>query len=449
MSKIRKGMKIFIHQGPAGVVHKLKNHHESKVKEEKYKARAKGFHLISDEERIRQKKVHFQDKIKFSVITPLYNTPEEYLLELLHSLVKQTYVNWELCLADGSDLQHGYVGEICREWAKKDSRIIYKRLQENRGISENTNVCIELASGEYLGLLDHDDILHESALFEMLTAIQKTGADFLYSDEVKFSGSIEAAADFNFKPGFGKDELRSHNYICHFTVFKRELLEGEETFYRPAFDGSQDHDMVLRLTEKAKCIRHVPKVLYYWRVHPNSVSMNLDSKRYAVDAAIRAVSEQLVRSGEKGKVKSNLPYQTIYRIQYDFDSKNKVAVLVHDIESEEEYSETVKVLKEHISYKNTFIIPVWKDTYETDGQALNRVIAKTKCNFFVLLDSHCVPKNKGWIEEMLMFAQRRDVFAVGAKVLYKDNTVCCAGIALSEPEPLKIRFLCEHGNNEE
>lgn len=449
MSKIKKGVRILIHQGPAGVIRKFRNYYQLKDIEKKYKVRARGFHLISDKERARQKSVCFQKMIKFSVITPLYNTPAEYLQELLHSMEKQTYENWELCLADGSDLQHAYVGEICKKWAEKDPRIIYKALQENKGISENTNACIEMASGEYLGLLDHDDVLHESALFEMMATIEKTGADFLYSDEVKFSGNIEDAADFNFKPGFGKDELRAHNYICHFTVFEKKLLEYEEAFYRPEFDGSQDHDMVLRLTEKARCIVHVPKVLYYWRVHPDSVSMNLDSKIYAVDAAIRAISGQLNRCGEKGEVESNLPYQTIYRIHYEFDSKRKVAILVHNIESEKQYNEVEKMLKTHTSYTNISIIPVWKDIHETDGRAFNRVTAETECEFIVLLDSHCVPKENNWIEEMFMFAQRKDVFAVGAKVLYEDDTICCAGIALYEADSLKIRFLCEHGSNKE
>ena len=225
MSKIKKGVRLLLTQGPAAVLVKLRNKRIEHLREAAFREKAKKVHLITEEQREYQKKYTFEEPIKFSIITPLYNTPREYLLELLHSVQRQTYSDWQLCLADGSDGAHAYVGKICREYAGRDARIVYTALPENKGISENTNACIALADGQYLGLLDHDDVLHESALFEMRRAIQKFHADFLYSDEVKFSGRIEDATDFNFKPGFGKDELRSHNYICHFTVFSRKLLE--------------------------------------------------------------------------------------------------------------------------------------------------------------------------------------------------------------------------------
>ena len=170
-------------------------------------------HMISDEERARQKSAQFANPVKISILTPLYNTPEPFLRALIASLKAQTYPNWELCAADGSDDAHAYVGRICREEAEKDPRIVYSHLEENGGISDNTNACIRLASGAYFGLLDHDDILHESALYEVMRAIEEKGADFIYTDEVKFDGDVEKASDFNFKPGFGKDELRSHNYV--------------------------------------------------------------------------------------------------------------------------------------------------------------------------------------------------------------------------------------------
>lgn len=274
--KIKKVIKMLIKQGPFAVLRAIRDHYRKKREEEKFRNRVRSLHLISDGERENQKNRKFLAPVSFSIITPLYNTPENYLRELLESLQKQTYPKWQLCLADGSDKEHEYVGEICREYASKDSRICYEVLEENKGISENTNECLKFATVDYIGLLDHDDILHESALYEMMKVIEEEKADFLYSDEVKFSGKIEDASDFNFKPGFGKDELRAHNYICHFTVFKKSLLDQIGQAYRPEFDGSQDHDMVLRLTEKAEKIVHIPKVLYYWRVHPQSVSMNLD-----------------------------------------------------------------------------------------------------------------------------------------------------------------------------
>ena len=278
MSKIEKGVNILLSQGPVGILKKIRDKSVEKKKMRDFQKEVKDIHIITPEQRKYQKEKRFEHPVKFSIITPLYNTPKDYLLELIQSLENQTYSNWELCLADGSDDPHAYVREVCESWRDKDERIVYSVLSENKGISHNTNACIELSSGQYFGLLDHDDVLHESALFEMMSEIERSNADFLYSDEVKFSGKIEDAMDFNFKPDFGKDELRSHNYICHFTVFSRALLEKVGQVYRPEFDGSQDHDMVLRLTEKASKIVHIPKVLYYWRGHPESVSMNLDYK---------------------------------------------------------------------------------------------------------------------------------------------------------------------------
>lgn len=270
------------------------------------------YHLIEDDERNRQREEVFDQNIKISVITPLYNTPENYLIQLIESVLNQTYTNWELCLADGSDAEHAVVRTICQQYAEKDARIVYRKLDKNEGIVGNTNRAIHYATGDYLGLLDHDDILHESALYECAKRI-RDGADFIFTDEMKFRESIEDSSDIVCKSGFGKDELRSHNYICHFVVFARKLLDGMSELYRKECEGSQDYDMVLRLTEKAEKIVHVPKILYYWRVHAGSVSMDLSVKQYAVDAAKKAISNHLERTKEYGQVECNLPYQTIYR----------------------------------------------------------------------------------------------------------------------------------------
>lgn len=454
MSKIKKGIKVLVTQGPAGIWKAVRNSKEAKIQEERFRMQAKSFHLVSEEELERQKLFRFDHPVTFSILTPLYNTPKQYLKELVDSLQKQSYPNWELCLADGSDEEHCYVGDICRAYAQSDNRIIYTVLQENKGISENTNECIKMASGSYFGLLDHDDVLHPSALFEMMRAIEKEHADFLYSDEVKFSGDIREAVDFNFKPDFGKDELRSHNFICHFTVFSRNLLGKTGQVYRSEFDGSQDHDMVLRLTEQAQKVVHIPKVLYYWRVHQNSVSMNLDSKLYAVDAAIRAVGEQLKRCGEFGTVASNLPYQTIYRIRYDIPDQEQVAVFLHHMQETDDFEKISREIKERTSYQNLKFYPVYGQTDiclqdGSNGTKWNQLISETNAPYIVLLHAKCYPLTDNWIEELLMFAQRRDVCGVSPKILYKDKTICYAGIALDSDKSYKLRFLCEHMSDEE
>lgn len=413
-------------------------------------------HMISDEERARQKSAQFANPVKISILTPLYNTPEPFLRALIGSLKAQTYPNWELCAADGSDEAHAYVGRICREEAAKDPRIVYRHLEENGGISDNTNACIRLASGAYFGLLDHDDMLHESALYEVMRAIEEKGADFIYTDEVKFDGDIEKASDFNFKPGFGKDELRSHNYICHFTCYSRALLESTGAWYRPAFDGSQDHDIVLRLTERARCIVHIPKVLYYWRVHEQSVSMDLSTKQYAVDAAIHAVAEQLQRAGEKGEVRSNLPYQTIYRVRYEVD-KALVSVLLYDAASPEQAQRCADRLARHTDWR-----PLELVCYEQaapahcpEGVAMKLVSKQARLadsldemaraaegKYLCLFAADLEPEQEDWLTEMAMLCQRPDVCAVGAKCYDEEDCVLCAGVALDSQAQDKIKPLC-------
>lgn len=237
----------------------------------------------------------FSRNPKISIITPLFNTPEKYLRQMIESVIAQTYGNWELCIVDFSDDPDSPVGSIASDYAAQDPRIIFKRDDENRGISENTNTCISLATGEYIGILDHDDVLHPSALFEVMKAIEEQ-ADFIYTDEIKFEENILYPFAPAFKPDFGREELRVRNYICHFNVYKRSLLD-KAGLYNPEYDGSQDHDIVLRLTEKAQKIVHIPKILYYWRVHSTSVAGNIGAKPYATDAGIRAVMAAYARDG--------------------------------------------------------------------------------------------------------------------------------------------------------
>ena len=210
-----------------------------------------------------------------SVLTPLYNTPEKYLREFLDSFVGQTAPNGQLCLADASDAAHGDVERIVKEYQQKNQQIVYKKI-ENKGIAANTNAAAQLATGEYLALADHDDILAPHALYTMGKAIlqlrQRGEPDgFLYSDEALFTKSIRRPMVAHFKPDYAPDYLLCCNYICHLAVFQKALWEqlGGE---RPECDGSQDHDLFLRLLEKTGGAAHVPQVLYYWRVHAGSTS---------------------------------------------------------------------------------------------------------------------------------------------------------------------------------
>ena len=290
-----------------------------------------GQRLFTARELESQRRHHFPRNVVFSIAVPLYNTPERFLRATIKSVLDQTYPHWELCLADGSDDEHGEVGRICREYAEKDSRIRYRKLEKNYGISGNTNACLEMATGAYIGLFDHDDLLHPAALYEVMRTIERTGADFIYTDESTFHDTPEDAYLPHFKPDFAPDNLRANNYICHFTVFKQTLL-AQAGLFDPACDGSQDHDMVLRLTEKAKRVAHIPEILYYWRAHAGSVAESAGIKPYVFQAGVRAVEKQLERLGLEGEVAPLRPGLTIYRTCYAVKGTPKVSILIPNYE---------------------------------------------------------------------------------------------------------------------
>lgn len=444
MSKLKKLIKsacscliILFKYGPTSLKRKIENYkYHNRVTQDKIDAT----HIFSEDILKQQRETNFSKNYKISILTPLYNTPEKFLIELLESLKKQTYSNWELCLADASDGEHDYVGNICEEYLKVDSRIVYKKLTKNSGISGNTNECFKLATGDYIGLLDHDDILHESLFYEIMKRIDETDADFIYTDEVKFEGDIHNITDvkaFNFKPSFGVDDLRSHNFICHFTCYKKELLDSEPCLYRDEYNGSQDHDMVLRLTEKAKRIEHIAKPLYYWRLHQQSVSMDLNSKPYVVDSAIRAVTSQLERKQENGVVASSLPFQTIYKVTYPIMDNPLISILVLS-DSKKDFEKFKKYCLNNSNYKNIDFIQsncFWNDIKLIKGKYVMVVSDKIK------------PLNRNWIEELLMHAQRKDIFMVSPKIYNRDFTINYAGICLHEKTNDNLYYLCQHDSN--
>lgn len=275
--------------------------------------------LPTEEELQAQRKRNFVKDFTFSIVVPTYHTPELFLRQMVESVLGQTFCRVELCIADGSC--DDSVERIVREYQKSDGRIKYQRLSENKGISENTNAGLQLATGEYIGLLDHDDILEIHALYEIRMALAKyPEADVLYTDEDKVSFDLQHYFEPHYKPDFNPDLLRSNNYICHFLVMKREILEKVGGF-RGEYDGAQDFDLVLRLTEAAKCVVHIPKVLYHWRSHDASTAANPMSKLYAYEAGRRAVEAHLERCGEPGVVTDTRFYgfyQTNYLIPQDY-----------------------------------------------------------------------------------------------------------------------------------
>ncbi len=439
----------------------------------------------TEERRREEEETVFPHMVKFSILVPLYNTPKEFLTAMLDSVVAQTYKNWELCLADGSDIggsigsdiggsigsdiggsigsggNHSYVGEICREYQKADreknggqGRIIYQKLEKNEGISGNTNRCLALATGEYIGLFDHDDILHPSVLYEYAKAINEQGADYIYCDETTFKNNdINKMLTMHFKPDYAVDNLRANNYICHFSVFHRHLLDGSELF-RTKYDGSQDHDMILRLTDKAKKVVHVPKLMYYWRSHAGSVA--IQAKTYAVDAAKGAVADHLRKHGYTHfKITSTRAFETIFKISYQIIGNPKISIVIANKDHEPDLRRCISSIMEKSTYDNYEIIivennsetPEIKKYYEElkederikivtyegsfNYSAVNNLGVKAAEGEYILLlnnDTQVITVN--WMEELLMYAQREDVGAVGAKLYYGDKTIQHAGVVL-------------------
>jgi len=406
------------------------------------------------EERKAQEETIFPNSVVISILVPLYNTPENFLKEMIDSVVTQTYQKWELCLADGSDEAHGYVGDICKEYAVNDNRVKYEKLEKNEGISGNTNACLKMATGEYIGLFDHDDILHPCALYEYVKAINEQGADYIYCDETTFKdGSIDKMITMHFKPDFSIDNLRANNYICHFSCFKKDLLDGMELF-RKKFDGSQDHDMILRLTDKAKKVVHVPKLLYYWRSHAGSVASDINAKSYAIEAARGAIADHLKNKGFKNfKITGTRAFETIFKISYEIIGNPKISIVIANKDHVDDLKRCIDSIIEKSTYDNYEIIVVennsttseifdyYKEvpdcvkviTYEGEFNysAVNNLGVKHASGDYILLlnnDTQVITVN--WMEELLMYAQRNDVGAVGGKLYYANKTIQHAGVVL-------------------
>ncbi len=436
-----------------GVLHKI-----AYKKNEKEAMKQFGTKSFPDEARAKEEReTVFPRMPKISILVPLWNNEPEFQKEMLDSVMNQTYQNWELCLADGSDDAHSYMGEISKEYAaRSNGRIVYKKLEKNEGISGNTNACLAMATGEFIGLLDQDDILHPSTLYEYVKAINEKDADYIYCDETTFkSGNIDHMLTMHFKPDYAPDNLRANNYICHFSVFKRDLLQGTELF-RSQFDGSQDHDMILRLTDAAQNVVHVPKLLYYWRCHATSVASNIEAKPYAIEAARGAVAENLRSHGFKNfQITSTRAFETIFKIRYQIIGSPRISIVIPNKDHVEDLKRCISSIEEKSTYDNYEIVVVEnnsetkeiKDYYELlkddprvkvvtytgsfNYSAINNFgVKETTGEYILLLNNDTQVITVNWMEEMLMYAQREDVGAVGAKLYYGDKTIQHAGVVI-------------------
>ena len=449
---IKSGLKYLAHNGIRSTIRRTKElygHNKNVLSADDF--------TLSEEQIAYQKNYEFKNRPLISVLVPLYNTPEEFLREMIESVTFQTYSDWELCLADGSDDEHSFVGDICKEYSDRDDRVVYKHLDENLGISDNTNACMKMAKGDYIGLFDHDDLLTQDALFEVVKKLNEDqSVEAVYTDEDKYlyDGKKKTGTYVqpHFKSDFNLDLLRSCNYICHFFVVKKSIAD-EVGGFRKEFDGSQDFDFIFRCVEKADKVAHIPKILYHWRIHANSTAASPEKKMYCYEAGRHAIEEHLKRNGIDAEVMitDNLGY---YRVKYPVFEQPLVSIVIINKDNRRTLQKCIESIIRKSTYKNYEIIVVDNNSESEDikeyyrgianvkninieywknpgnySQMINYGVEKIMGDFVIFIDNHTEVITEDWIEEMLSNCQRNDVGIVGAKLIYPDNTIRhCGGI---------------------
>lgn len=409
-------------------------------------------HAAGRKELKRQRTAVFSTTPLISIVIPLYNTPLEYLKEMVDSVITQTYGNWQLCLADGSEGDE--ISEFLRKKYKQEIRISYKKLKENKGISENTNAAVKLAMGEYIMLCDHDDVLAPDALFHIVKAITEKKADVIYTDEDKISMDGKHYFEPNFKPDFNLFRLRENNYICHIFVVKRTILDQAGTFRRE-YDGAQDFDLIFRCCEKAERIVHIPRVLYHWRSHMNSTAANPESKRYAFEAGKRAIEAHYERAGIQADVELT-ERPGWYRSHVEIEGKPLISIIIPNKDHIDDLELCISSIEEKSTWKNyeilivennsedkkTFAyyeqlkqryenvrILVWKK--EFNYSAINNfAVREARGEYLLFLNNDVEIITPSWMEEMLQICQQDGVGITGAKLYYPDDTIQHAGVVL-------------------
>lgn len=361
-----------------------------------------------------------EQNLKISIAVPIFHTPEQFLKEMIKSVQSQSYQNWELCIADGSTDDKAY--NVAQEYALFDERIKIKKIGENKGIADNTNVAFAMCTGDYIGLLDHDDFLEADALYEVVKRInEKPNTEVIYTDEDKVSMDGKQFFEPHFKSDFNLELLRANNYICHFFVVKRTILE-EVGGLRKEYDGAQDYDFILRCVEKAKIIEHVAKPLYHWRTHQNSTAENPESKLFAYESGKRAIEEHLKRQKEKGEVRYTENWG-FYHVKYNMMNPDWVTIIIlKKSYSRKKVMKCIRSIRETIGYSNYDILCIDKI------QEINTLDIKGE--YVLLVDGTISMITRNWMEELLGLCQREKTGAVGIKLYNKNETIKHAGIIL-------------------
>jgi GT2 family glycosyltransferase len=447
--KLQKGLKYLKHYGIKDFIIKLEERQSAdpEAYERWYEE-----HRVSEIDLKKQREQKFSENLKISIVVPIYQTPEKYLREMIESVVGQSYSNWELCIADGSIKDTG-ISKVIKEYQEREPRIKYQKLNENLGIAQNTNKAIQMASGEFVGFLDHDDVLSLNALYETAKAIEEhENIELLYSDEDKMSSDSKHHFSPHFKPDFNLDLLRSNNYICHFLVVKRDIVKQEKGFLEE-FDGAQDYDFIFRCVEKAQNIYHISKILYHWRVHEDSTSDNPHSKLYAFEAGKKAIEAHLQRSEDVGIV---IPTKDLgfYRVQYKVPDEPFISIVIINSKENTLLFSNIEEMKKRTKYKRFQIIVVqeideglkqnekkcrqevadivyWDKEYNY-GSMANLGANHGKGDFFLFLRGDVKGWTEQWLEELISQGCRANVGAVGCKSMLPNKTVKQAGLLLDK-----------------
>lgn len=390
-------------------------------------------HEPTQDELIEQQSHIFEYAPLISIVTPTYNTKPEFLSALARSLQAQTYPNWELCLADGGSQQET-IDHIV-SLADDDTRIKYTLIGENKGISGNTIEAINIAGGEYIGLADHDDLIAPNALFEIVKAINDHGADFIYSDEDLFINNIRTNPIF--KPDWSPEYLETNNYICHFTVFARKLYDQTEG-YDNKYNGAQDFDIILKLTEKAQHVHHIPMVLYHWRGHEQSTAANPNCKSYAWDAGLLALKDHFTRINLTASCELDSTNMFRYRYTLHPTSTPSINVIIHSGKDNSASEKCIQNLKNTIAYPSIeyTYVPVAK----TDADYFNEIVQNSTADYILFCNANIIKVDENCINSMLGLIQRDGVGVVSAKIIGSNNSIYHIGYIVGK-NGLKSNYL--------
>lgn len=383
-------------------------------------------HCPTKEELMRQREVEFSVQPLISIVVPTYQTPIPFLKDMIDSVRKQSYEKWELCIADGSlngdenDTKVIRVREELNRYSMEDKRIKVVYLEENQGIAENTNQALALATGEYIGLFDHDDMLTPDALYEIVKAINDYDYDVLYTDEDKISEDSHDYKKPVFKPDYSPELLCANNYITHFFVAKKSIVDRLGGF-RKEYDGSQDYDFIFRCVELAKKVGHVSKVLYHWRMHGGSVAGDPTSKMYAYDAGKKAIQSHYERVGIQANVE-HMERLGLYHTEYKMIKQPLISVIIYgeDDEKKKRCSEWFK----RKDYSNLEILA----SAGINVEEINALAEKARGSYLFFVSENLESVERDVLQQMAGVLQIQNVGAVSGKVIGRKHTVEDVGV---------------------